>query len=88
MTEMLDNILAQGIEHLNIILLMGLAIFFGTAGALVFQKFRIPQVERIPVATSSEDDRFVGVLNCRGVRRLLSAKVLSRQQKVDSMHSI
>ena len=44
MTELLDNILAQGIEHLNIILLMGLAIFFGTAGARVFQKFRIPQV--------------------------------------------
>ena len=44
MTELLSGILAQGIEHLNIILLMGLAIFFGTAGARVFQKFRIPQV--------------------------------------------
>ena len=44
MTELLDNILAQGIEHLNIILLMGLAIFFGTVGAGIFQKFRIPQV--------------------------------------------
>ena len=44
MTELLDNILAQSTEHLNIILLMGLAIFFGTAGARIFQKFRIPQV--------------------------------------------
>ena len=44
MIELLDNILAQTIEHLNIILLMGLAIFFGTAGARVFQKIRIPQV--------------------------------------------
>ena len=44
MTGLLDNLLAQGIEHLNIILLMGLAIFFGTAGAGIFQKFRIPQV--------------------------------------------
>jgi len=44
MNELLDNILAQGVEHLNIILLMGLAIFFGTAGAGIFQKFRIPQV--------------------------------------------
>ena len=44
MTELLDNILAQSVEHLNIILLMGLAIFFGTAGAGVFQKIRIPQV--------------------------------------------
>lgn len=44
MTELLDKILGQNIEHLNIILLMGLAIFFGTAGARVFQKFRVPQV--------------------------------------------
>jgi len=44
MTELFDNILAQSTEHLNIILLMGVAIFFGTAGARIFQKFRIPQV--------------------------------------------
>ena len=44
MTELFENILAQGIEHLNLILLMGLAIFFGTAGAGVFQKLRIPKV--------------------------------------------
>lgn len=44
MTDLLSNILSQGIEHLNIILLMGLAIFFGTAGARVFQKFHIPTV--------------------------------------------
>jgi len=44
MVELLDDILAQSIEHLNIILLMGLAIFFGTAGARIFQKFRVPQV--------------------------------------------
>jgi Kef-type K+ transport system membrane component KefB/predicted transcriptional regulator len=43
-TELLNNILAQNIEHLNLILLMGLAIFFGTAGAGIFQKFHIPQV--------------------------------------------
>jgi len=43
-TELFENILAQGIEHLNLILLMGLAIFFGTAGAGIFQKFRIPKV--------------------------------------------
>ena len=44
MTILFENILAQGIEHLNLILLMGLAIFFGTAGAGIFQKFRIPKV--------------------------------------------
>jgi len=42
--ELFDNILAQNIEHLNLILLMGLAIFFGTAGAGIFQKFHIPKV--------------------------------------------
>ncbi len=40
----MDNILAQSIEHLNIILLMGLAIFFGTAGARMFRRFHVPQV--------------------------------------------
>jgi len=44
MTELLNNVLAESIEHLNVILLMGLAIFFGTAGARLFQRFRIPQV--------------------------------------------
>ena len=44
MVELAANILAQSTEHLNIILLMGLAIFFGTAGAKMFQKIRIPQV--------------------------------------------
>jgi Kef-type K+ transport system membrane component KefB len=42
--EFLDSILPRSIEHLNIILLIGLAIFLGTAGARVFQKFRIPQI--------------------------------------------
>ena len=44
MIEFLDSILPRSIEHLNIILLIGLAIFLGTAGARVFQKFRIPQI--------------------------------------------
>ena len=44
MTFLFENILAQGIEHLNLILLMGLAIFFGTAGAGILQRFHIPKV--------------------------------------------
>ena len=44
MSESLGDILAQSVEHLNIFLLMGLAIFFGTAGARIFQRFHIPQV--------------------------------------------
>lgn len=44
MVEVLSDILAQGVEHLNIILLIGLAIFLGTVGAKIFQRLRIPQV--------------------------------------------
>ncbi len=44
MTVFFDNILAHNFEHLNLILLMGLAIFFGTAGAGVLQRFHIPKV--------------------------------------------
>ncbi len=39
-----NQILCQSVEHLNVILLMGLAIFFGTAGARFFQYLRIPKV--------------------------------------------
>jgi Kef-type K+ transport system membrane component KefB len=45
-------------------------------------------VEHLPVVASSEDDSFVGVLGERAVRRSLSAEVLSRQQKADSIASI
>jgi len=41
---MLANIAPVDLYHLPIILIMGLAIFFGTVGARLFQKLRIPQV--------------------------------------------
>jgi len=44
MSDLSFNILAEGAEHLNIILLMGLAIFFGTIGAGIFQRLRIPRI--------------------------------------------
>ena len=40
-THLFDNI---SIFHLNILLLLGLALFGGTVGGRIFQKFRIPQV--------------------------------------------
>ena len=43
MAEPLGMILAEG-DNLNIILLIGIAIFCGTAGAKVFQRLRIPQI--------------------------------------------
>jgi len=51
-----------------------------------FDKTKRLNVEHLPVVASSEDDRFVGVLNCRAVRRSLSAEVLARQQKADIIH--
>ncbi|MHC4315625.1 MAG: CBS domain-containing protein, partial [Planctomycetota bacterium] len=51
-----------------------------------FEKTRRLDIEHLPVVASAEDNKFVGVLNCRAVRRSLSAEVLSRQQKADSIH--
>jgi len=51
-----------------------------------FEKTRRLDIEHLPVAASAEDNKFVGVLDYRGVRRSLSAEVLSRQQKADSIH--
>ncbi|MBA7478771.1 hypothetical protein ES707_14199 [subsurface metagenome] len=45
-------------------------------------------VEHIPVVASDDDDKFVGILGSRMVRRSLSAEVLSRQQKADSIASM
>lgn len=42
-------------------------------------------VEYIPVVVSQQDNRFAGLLDCRAVRRQLSAEVLARRQKADSM---
>ena len=50
-----------------------------------FERARRFDLEHIPVVASSEDDRFIGVLNCRSVHRSLNAEVLSRQQKADAM---
>jgi len=58
-----------------------------TALAEAFEKAKRLDIEYIPVTASSEDDRFIGVLNCRAVRRQLSAEVLFRQQKADNITS-
>jgi len=50
-----------------------------------FDKAKRLDVEYLPVVTSSDDNRFIGVLDCRAVRRQLSTEVLSRQQKADSI---
>jgi len=44
MSFLLATVTSATHESMNIVFLMGLAIFLGTAGARFFQKFRIPQV--------------------------------------------
>jgi len=51
----------------------------------VFEEVKRLDVEYVPVVTSGEDDKFVGLLDCRAIRRSLSAEVLSRQQKADNI---
>ncbi len=53
-----------------------------------FEKAKHLDIEHLPVVVSNEDDGFVGVLNCRAVHRSLSAEVLSRQQKADTMSGL
>jgi CBS domain-containing protein len=52
------------------------------------EKIRKLNVEHMPVVASSRDDSFAGILGDRAVRRSLSAEVLSRQQKADSIASM
>jgi CBS domain-containing protein len=50
-----------------------------------FEKTKRLDVEHLPVVDSEENEKFVGVLNCRAVHRSLSAEVLARQQKADNI---
>ncbi len=44
MATILENFQTFDIHHLNMLLMIGIAIFFATAGAHIFQKLHIPQV--------------------------------------------
>ena len=57
----------------------------GVALSEAFDKTQQLDIEHIPVIASDEDEKFVGILDCHAVRRSLSAEVLSRQQKADSI---
>ena len=51
------------------------------------EKIDTLNVEHLPVV-AEDGETFVGVLNYRSVYRSLSAEVLARQEKADSMHSL
>lgn len=44
-------------------------------------------IDYLTVVLSSDENKFVGVLNCRAAHRQLSAEVLSRQEEADNIHS-
>ena len=44
MLELLSSISVPDIHHLNIALVIGIAVFGGTIGARLFQKLHVPQV--------------------------------------------
>lgn len=50
-----------------------------------FEKAKQLDIEFLPVVASGQDDKFTAVLNCREVRRQLTAEVMTRQQKADNI---
>jgi Kef-type K+ transport system membrane component KefB len=60
----------------------------GTALADAFDKAGNFDVDHVPVVAADAGDKFVGLLNCRAVRRQIAADVLARQQKADSTRGL
>lgn len=56
--------------------------------AEALEKVRQFDFDYLPVAASADDERFVGLLDYPAVRRLLSAEVLSRQEKADNPRAL
>jgi Kef-type K+ transport system membrane component KefB len=50
-----------------------------------FEKAEKLDIEHIPIVASEENLAFVGILDCRAVHRALSAEVLDRQRKADTI---
>lgn len=56
--------------------------------AEAFERAQRYSVEYLPVVTSDHDDTLVGLLDCPAARRALSAEVLARQERADSIHGV
>lgn len=54
--------------------------------AEAFEKASRHELDYLPVVTSETDDTFIGLLDGPAVHRFLSAEVLSRQERADTMH--
>jgi len=53
-----------------------------------FEKMRRYNIDYIPVVSSPEERKFLGVLGTRSAHRQLSAEVLAKQKEVDSMYQL
>ncbi len=56
-----------------------------TALSEALETIRHLDVEFLPVVTSSNDDKYIGILRQRAVHRRLSAEVLAKQKEADSL---
>jgi Kef-type K+ transport system membrane component KefB len=66
-------------------------IFKQVPGVELSEAFEIAEkldIEHVPIVTSEKDETFVGVLDFKAVHRALSAEVLERQRKADSIQKI
>jgi len=70
MEELFGSIIGQSIGHLNIILVLGIALFFGTAGAKIFQKLRIPQVVGYIVIGLLIGQSFLSIINAETIKQM------------------
>ncbi len=61
-----------------------------TTLAEAFENAKSLDIEHIPVIETGDDgsEKFVALLDCRRVRRSLSAEVLARQQQADKIHNV
>jgi len=71
MTEQITSLIAEtSLQHGNILLLVGLAIFGGTVGARIFKRLKIPQVVGYIVIGAIAGEGVLGIVKRQTVSDL------------------
>lgn len=70
MAYLSTGILAETVHHLNVILIIGIAVFGGNLGAHLFQKLRIPQVVGYIVIGLIIGQSGLGIIGTRAIQNL------------------
>lgn len=78
--------LSEWLVALDLMEPVGVKVTPDTPLSEAFERANQAATEYVPVVVSQEDNTLMGLLDCRAVRRQLSAEVLSRQQKADHVH--